>query len=85
MNSPCRVLTPVGGFFTIDAADAKKVISQINPSYVIPMHYKIKYINLPIASVDEFLKFYPYLKQSQLNVYTEKMPEKMQIILLELI
>jgi len=79
------LLIPVGGFFTIDATEAKKVVSQINPSYVIPMHYKTNYINLPIASVDEFLKFYPYVKQSQLEVYAGKMPEKMQIILLELI
>ena len=52
------LLIPVGGFFTIDAADATKVVEQLKPKVVIPMHYgkngqcKIK----ELAGVDDFLK-----------------------------
>lgn len=34
------LLVPVGGKYTIDAATATEVISEIEPGYVIPMHYK---------------------------------------------
>ena len=32
-------LIPVGGFFTIDAAQAAELVAEINPRIVIPMHY----------------------------------------------
>lgn len=34
------LLCPVGGFYTIDAKTAVEIIQEIEPSYVIPMHYK---------------------------------------------
>lgn len=78
------LLVPVGGYYTINAAEAKEVVEQLNPNYVVPMHYKTKYLNLPIAPVDDFLKFYPgYVKETALEVQAGKMPEKMQVVILE--
>lgn len=34
------LLIPVGGFYTIDAATAAKVVEQLSPRVVIPMHYR---------------------------------------------
>ena len=34
------VLIPVGGYYTIDAAQAKKLIDQIRPKVTVPMHYQ---------------------------------------------
>lgn len=34
------LMIPVGGFYTIDAETASKVISSIEPGFVLPMHYK---------------------------------------------
>lgn len=34
------VLIPVGGYYTIDALQAKKLIDQIKPKVTIPMHYR---------------------------------------------
>jgi len=34
------LMIPVGGKYTIDSAKANEVISQLEPRYVIPMHYK---------------------------------------------
>ena len=34
------VLIPVGGFYTIDAAQAKALVDDINPRVVVPMHYR---------------------------------------------
>ncbi len=33
------LMIPVGGFFTIDSEEVMKVIKDINPKVVIPMHY----------------------------------------------
>ncbi|WP_160679915.1 MBL fold metallo-hydrolase [Clostridium sp. C8-1-8] len=52
------LLVPVGGGFTIDAADAVKVMHKLNPTVVIPMHYRTKALGpmgLAFAKVDKFL------------------------------
>jgi L-ascorbate metabolism protein UlaG (beta-lactamase superfamily) len=51
------VLAPVGGFYTIDAAQATKVIGQLRPKLiVIPMHYKTDVLTIKeLAPVDAFL------------------------------
>jgi len=50
------ILLPVGGYFTIDAKKGDEIIKILNPKVVIPMHYKTKNLDFPIATVDEFLK-----------------------------
>lgn len=34
------LLVPVGGFYTIDAAQAKRLVDAVSPRVVIPMHYR---------------------------------------------
>ena len=50
------LLIPVGGFFTLDAAQAKAVIARVNPKCVIPMHVKTKHCPYPIDPIGVFLK-----------------------------
>lgn len=54
------LFVPVGGEFTIDAATAVEIVQLIEPSYVIPMHYKKEGLNpqtfAALAPVDDFLK-----------------------------
>lgn len=54
------LMIPVGGFYTIDAKQAAKVVSQIEPSIVIPMHYNQDGLNQEIfanmTDVQAFLK-----------------------------
>ncbi|NBO17469.1 MAG: hypothetical protein EBV07_01080 [Proteobacteria bacterium] len=49
------LLIPVGGHFTIDGFVASKIISTLEPSIVIPMHYKSEDSNL--KELDEVSKF----------------------------
>lgn len=53
------VVVPVGGNgYTLDATDASKIVRQIDPKVVIPVHYadsKLKY-EVPQDSLDEFTK-----------------------------
>ncbi|MDE7300918.1 MAG: MBL fold metallo-hydrolase [Clostridia bacterium] len=49
------LLIPVGGNYTIDAAQAKEYVDRIMPDVVIPMHYRTKDCKIDIDKVDEFL------------------------------
>lgn len=50
------LMIPVGGIYTINGADAKKVVEQIRPKeYVFPMHYATKVFD-ELLPIDEFLE-----------------------------
>ncbi len=50
------LMIPVGGVFTVSAKETSKIISQIEPKVVIPMHYKIPKLKIKLNELDEFLK-----------------------------
>src|SRR5438046_3096229 len=50
------LMIPVGGTFTIDGHEAAKLIGQIEPKIVIPMHYALPKLKLELDGVDKFLK-----------------------------
>ena len=50
------LMVPVGGTYTIDGRVAAKVISQIEPKIVIPMHYQIPKLKIKLDEVNKFLK-----------------------------
>lgn len=49
------VMIPVGGFYTIDAKQAKALIDQIQPRLTIPMHYRGKDFGYDVlGTVEDF-------------------------------
>jgi len=50
------LMIPIGGIFTIDAKEAIKVMAQIEPKIIIPMHYKIPNLKIKLDTLDKFLK-----------------------------
>ncbi|MDR1568916.1 MAG: MBL fold metallo-hydrolase [Oscillospiraceae bacterium] len=53
------LMIPVGGYYTIDAAQAERVARSIAPGYIVPMHYRTKYSEeLPIETEAPFLKLF---------------------------
>ncbi len=53
------LMIPVGGHFTIDATKAKRVVHQLKPKVIFPMHYRTDAMagkKSPLAPADEFLK-----------------------------
>lgn len=77
---------PVGGFYTIDANEARQVVEQIKPRLVLPMHYKYDdSIQLPIAPVQNFLEFYTGVRhENALEISTSSLPENMEVVVLNL-
>ena len=56
ISSPDVLLVPVGGGTAINAAQAAEVVRQLEPRYVIPMHYAIPGLKVELDPVDRFLK-----------------------------
>ncbi|MBQ2095236.1 MAG: MBL fold metallo-hydrolase [Firmicutes bacterium] len=53
-------MVPVGGFYTIDAAQAKELTDLLQPRIVIPMHFRLGDLGLgAIAELDAFTSLYP--------------------------
>jgi len=50
------LMIPVGGGSSLDAQQAVKIMSQIEPKIIIPMNYKIPQIKTELDGVDKFLK-----------------------------
>jgi len=50
------LMIPIGGTYTIDSTGAQKVIGQIEPKIVIPMHYDLPKLSVKLDGVDKFLK-----------------------------
>jgi L-ascorbate metabolism protein UlaG (beta-lactamase superfamily) len=83
------LLCPVGGHFTIDAKQAMTVIQQIEPSYVLPMHYKTANHGEGFSQVEPletFLKEYGVQPVSQPKLVVEKLklPEETELVVLDI-
>lgn len=50
------LMIPVGGKYTLNAEEAAHVVREIEPKIVIPMHYKIPGLAVPLEGVERFLK-----------------------------
>jgi L-ascorbate metabolism protein UlaG (beta-lactamase superfamily) len=81
------LMIPVGGVYTIDSQDAAKVISQIEPKIVIPMHYALPKLKIKLEGVEKFLKVMGKKEIEPLNKLTIKKKdlsqEEVKIIVLK--
>lgn len=81
------LFVPVGEHLTISVENLKKVIIDINPRYVIPMHYKTVKLSFYLNTVDKFLmemKGFKITHDQVLSVNPESLPENTTIKILEL-
>lgn len=80
------LMIPVGGNYTIDAKTASEVVSQLEPSIIIPMHYGgLPGNKLELAPVQDFLKEMggeAAEPQSKLSITKDKLPEEPQVVVL---
>jgi L-ascorbate metabolism protein UlaG (beta-lactamase superfamily) len=49
-------MIPIGGTPTISAKEAVKIMSQIEPRIIIPMHFQIPKLKMKLDGLDKFLK-----------------------------
>jgi len=56
ISSPDVLLVPVGGRNAITAAQAAQIVRQLEPRFVVPMHYAIPGLKVDLDPLDRFLK-----------------------------
>lgn len=82
------ILIPVGGFYTIDAAEAKAVADAIGAAVVIPMHYRKGPVGFDVlGTVEDFTGLYPreQVKEYPVNTLTLTQDTPPQVAVLALL
>ncbi len=87
------LFVPVGGFYTIDASEAQEVVTKIEPSIVIPMHYGSPQLNQEVfkelSPLSEFLEKYGVSQEQAVDQLTLKkedlVAEEMKVIPIKII
>ena len=79
------LMVPVGGVYTIGCQKAQEIVEAINPSIVIPMHYKTSCCQLNIDDAGEFVSSFenPVFHTSTATILSDKLPETMEVWVLE--
>lgn len=78
------LMIPVGGVYTIDAAQAKQVVAQLKPKIVLPMHYKTPWLKVKLDPVNKFLAGYKRVKYAdKLVVSKATLPEETTVVVLK--
>ncbi|MCX5816647.1 MAG: MBL fold metallo-hydrolase [Proteobacteria bacterium] len=80
------LLLPVGGLYTIDAGGASRVMNDIKPAIIIPMHFKTEKCDFPIAKVEEFTAGKAGVKAaktSEIEVNKAGLPAEPEIIVMK--
>ncbi|KAA0003540.1 MAG: MBL fold metallo-hydrolase [Thermoplasmata archaeon] len=73
---------PVGGVFTIDAKEAYEIAKKINTKIIVPMHYKIEGLSLPIDRIDKFIELSEFpirYVANEIEIEKEDIPESKEI------
>lgn len=79
------LLVPVGSGNSLNAAQASELVSMLEPSIVIPMHYKLPGLKLDLDGVDRFLKEMGVTdptEESMLKISSGNWPEETETVIL---
>lgn len=80
------LLVPVGGGRTLDGARAAEVVRQVEPRYVVPMHFGHSSLRTDLAPVERFLKEMSVPEaepQSKLTVQPSSTEAETKVVVLE--
>jgi len=76
------LFVPVGGNFTVDDKKAWNIIKKIKPKIIVPMHYKIGGLSIPIAGLDPFLEQAKYKVihvGNEIDIEKEDLPSEPEV------
>lgn len=80
---------PVGGVYTIDAAEALSVMDAVSPNIIIPMHYLTEAVNLRLDPLSKFLETidgnydYAMLGKNTFSVSAGDLKKRSRVIIME--
>lgn len=79
------LLIPVGGGNGLKATQAAEVVALVEPRFIVPMHFELPGLNLPLEPVDKFLRAMGVTRQAEgdtLKFSVSDLPEQAQVIVL---
>lgn len=77
---------PVGGAFTIGGAEAAKVAAQLEPKYIIPMHYRVDGMGKSFAELQPVSAFLGEMgveqsePKDELTISAKSLPEAAEVV-----
>lgn len=78
------LMIPVGGVYTINGEEAAKIVGEIEPKIVIPMHYKLPGLKEPLDSLDKFTQKTDGKigEEERLKIKVANLPQETKVIVL---
>lgn len=89
LNGVDVLLCPVGGHYTIGPKQVGEIVSALEPSYLIPMHYQTnqhdKKMFEQVGTLEDFLKDFggEHKQMDKLSVTKNQLPEEMELVVLD--
>ncbi len=77
------LFTPVGGRYTLDSSTASKIVAEIEPRIVIPMHYSSNELDRNLDTVSKFLKEMGATQTettTKLSITRDKLPDELSVV-----
>jgi len=87
LGSVAVLMAPVGGTYTLDATEALSLADEVQPSYIIPMHYQTSSSKINgLAKLEVFLEKnkYPLAGETvhKVKIESSSLPEDTQVLLM---
>jgi len=82
------LFVPVGGVYTLSVSDAAKVVAQLEPKYIFPMHYLIENGKGTIKDLQPVSAFLGEMgvgqiePKDELNINSKSLPEEAETVVL---
>lgn len=78
------LLLPVGGIYTINADEARRVAMQLKPAIIVPMHYNTKPLSFELEPLEAFTgQFDKTVKQPCLEITADTLQEQAGVVVLD--
>ena len=89
IGNPDVLFVPVGGIYTIGPAEAAKVVAQLEPKYIIPMHYRMEGMGPSFKDMHPVSAFLQEMgveapeTRDELTLTKQSLPEVPEIVILK--
>jgi L-ascorbate metabolism protein UlaG (beta-lactamase superfamily) len=82
------LLVPVGGYCTINAAQAAEVVAQVEPKLIVPMHYATDETRgyVPLEEIEKFCREFganEAVPRARLSVTASSLPSEPTVVIME--
>ena len=78
------LLVPVGGTFTIDASQARALVTELRPKIVVPMHFSTPQLSFSLAPLERFTSYYDQVvKKPYLETSAEEVGSQTRVVVLD--